>query len=149
MQNQETKKIKLVRKLALILVAAGLITGLGFIIATKSQNNIKTLTINGSLSASSIKFRRSVGTRLLAPIGPPNIDTANGYATCRSYAGIKNCYPRGYGTASNSPTAQEINTSGGTAELINFPAYLYFAKPYLLDDGAKKYNSSYIAPPRL
>ena len=46
MQNQETKKIKLVRKLALILVAAGLITGLGFIIATKSQNDIKTLTIH-------------------------------------------------------------------------------------------------------
>jgi hypothetical protein len=109
----------------------------------------KTLTVNGSLSAANIEFRRSVGTRLLAPIGPPNIDTANGYATCRSYAGIKNCYPRGYGTASNSPTAQEINTSGGTAELINFPAYLYFAKPYLFDESSDTYNSSYIAPPRL
>ncbi len=106
----------------------------------------KTLTINGSLSATNIEFRRSIGSRLLAPTGPPNIDTPNGYATCRSYAGIKNCYPRGHGTASNSPTLSEINSSGGTAELINFPAYLYFAKPYLLDESGDKYNSVYIQP---
>ena len=34
------------RKLAIVLISAGLITGLGFIIATKSQNSLKMLTIN-------------------------------------------------------------------------------------------------------
>jgi hypothetical protein len=98
-----------------------------------------TLTINGSLSAANIEFRRSIGTRLLAP----NLDTASGKATCRSWAGIKNCTARGNG--SDGAT----NTSGGTAELINFPAYLYFAKPYLFDESSDKYNSVYNSAPRL
>ena len=103
-----------------------------------------TLTINGAVSAKTIDFRRAVGTRYLNPQG----DTFNGYANCRGWAGIKNCTARGNGLDDNPANA---NRSGGAAEIINFPAYLYFAKPYLKDQSVpgSTVESLFAAPPRL
>lgn len=124
----------------------------------KPQNGIhqscrSTLTINGSVAAPTIDFRRAVGSRYLNPVP----DTANGYANCHDFAGIKNCGARGNGInddwtesplwSGNFPAS---NPSGGAAEIVNYPAYLYFAKPFLKDKGVSGGEAAamFVAPPR-
>jgi hypothetical protein len=107
----------------------------------------QSLNINGSVSARNILFQRAIGSRFMSP--GLNTDLASGNAKCLAWAGIRNCNARGYAT--DGSTADQINTSGGAAELINFPAYLYFATPYLEDNGDSGAESDALfqAPPRL
>lgn len=84
----------------------------------------KRLVINGAVGAKEIRFARSIGTRLL---GETNEDsTVNG---------------------------NKLNSSAGAlnqaAEVINFPAYLYFATPYLKDTSSSGYQSLFNAAPLL
>jgi hypothetical protein len=121
--------------------------------ATIHKTCRNTLTINGAVAAPIIDFRRAVGSRYLNPVP----DTANGYANCNDFAGIKNCNARGNGInddwtesplwSGNFPAS---NPSGGAAEIVNYPAYLYFAKPYLKDKGVSGGEAAamFVAPPR-
>ncbi len=95
------------------------------------------LTINGSLSAKNIDFRRVGGSRYLnTGLG----DTADGMVNCMAFRGIKNC-----GVRDDMP----LNT-GKTAEIINFPAYLYWATPYLEEQAGSSgtVDAMFVAPPR-
>ncbi len=108
-----------------------------------SQNTIDEncrvpLTINGALSAKTIDFRRVGGSRYLSNgLG----DSPDGSWNCTSWKGIKNCGERG---------DMPFNT-GKTAEIINFPAYLYWTKPFLKDESQNgaKVDAIFNAPPRL
>lgn len=96
------------------------------------------LTINGSLSAKTIDFRRVGGSRYLSNgLG----DTIDGSWNCLAWKGIKNCGDRG---------DMPLDT-GKTAEIVNFPAYLYWATPYLLDQAKSggTNEAMFVAPPRL
>ena len=80
------------------------------------RNNIgihckEPLVINGSIAANNIKLKRISGSRLLGT------DGNNG-----SFAGSKNI------------EAYNNNLDDKAAEIVNFPVYLYFAKPYLQSD---------------
>jgi hypothetical protein len=90
------------------------------------------LVINGSVSANNISFSRVGGSRLLAPLG----------------AGANN--DLGAGIEEKNGEASQTLTSGLSAEIINFPAYLYWAKPYLQDKSASggTVESMFVAPPR-
>ncbi len=101
------------------------------------NNCRKTLTINGSISAPNIAFQRVGGSRYLNQgVG----DTADRTSNCAAWKGIKNCGARG----------DIDNPSGKTAEIINFPAYLYWAQPYLVNKAGSggTYDSLNLAPPR-
>lgn len=89
------------------------------------------LAINGSLSAKKIDFRRVGGSRFLTPS-----EGNNG-----QLAGI-----RGIDGIASLP-----NESSSSAEIINFPAYLYWASPYLLDESTSggTNEAMFTAPPRL
>ncbi|MBP9820956.1 hypothetical protein KBC85_02330 [Candidatus Saccharibacteria bacterium] len=69
------------------------------------------LVINGSIAANNIKLKRISGSRLLGT------DGNNG-----GFAGSKNI------------EAYNNNLDDKAAEIVNFPVYLYFAKPYLQSD---------------
>lgn len=118
-----------VNRIDAILIATDTIDTCSGISADKRYTSCrKTLTVNGALSANIIKFQRSVGTRLLGA------ENENG-----NDAGKQNISSRDKG---NNATA---------AEIVNFPAYLYFATPA---DGTNSRNGlglkSYLnAPPRL
>jgi hypothetical protein len=84
----------------------------------------RKLVINGAVGAQDIRFARSIGTRLL---GTANEDSSVG--------GNKLTYTPG-----------GLNTA---AEVINFPAYLYFATPYLRDTSTSSYQSLFNAAPLL
>jgi hypothetical protein len=90
------------------------------------------LVINGSVSAKTIKYKRVGGSRYLAPVGslPGNSD--------------------GAGVVEKDGQLNLPQDSGLSAEIINFPAYLYWAQPYLFNESTSggKVNSIYIAPPR-
>jgi len=92
------------------------------------------LTVNGALSAKTIDFRRVGGSRYL------NSAPGDEQQNCNISKGIKNCGERG---------DMPFNT-GKTAEIINFPAYLYWANPYLKDESKNgaKVDAIFIAPPR-
>jgi hypothetical protein len=89
-----------------------------------NQCNSK-LTINGAVAASTIRFGRSIGTRLL------------GVAAEDSASAGRDTF-----NASNG----DINHA---AEVINFPAYLYFSTPYLNDTGRSGYQAIFNAAPLL
>lgn len=93
------------------------------------------LTINGALSAPTIDFRRSGGSRYL------NASGGDEQQNCNISKGIQNCGDRG---------DMPLDT-GKTAEIVNFPAYLYFAKPFLRDTTASGADTDaiFVAPPRL
>ena len=93
------------------------------------------LTINGSLSAKTIDFRRVGGSRYL------NSAPGDEQQNCQISKGLRNCGDRG---------AMPLDT-GKTAEIINFPAYLYWATPYLLDqaESGGTNEAMFVAPPRL
>ena len=96
----------------------------------------KTLTVNGAISAPTIKFQRVGGSRYLN-----NPRSADDKETCHISHGIQNCDARG----------DIANDSGKTAEVINFPAYLYFTSPYLknnTDPGTPRLDNMFTAPPR-
>lgn len=96
------------------------------------------LTINGALSAKTVDFRRVGGSRYLSNgLG----DTPDGSWNCTSWRAIKNCGERG---------DMPFNT-GKTAEIINFPAYLYWTKPFLKDESSNgaKVDAIFNMPPRL
>jgi hypothetical protein len=101
------------------------------------ENCRTTLTINGSLSAPNIAFQRVGGSRYLNT-GTGN--SLNDLDNCNLNRGIKNCVARG----------GIDNPSGKTAEIINFPAYLYWAQPYLVNKAGSggTYDSLNLAPPR-
>ncbi len=105
--------------------------------STLDENCRTTLTVNGSVSAPKIAFQRVGGSRYL---NQGNDDTADGSSNCSAWAGIKNCDIRG---AIDMP-------SGKTAEIINFPAYLYWAKPYLVNQAGSggTYDKLNLSPPR-
>lgn len=107
----------------------------------KPQNGIhetcrEPLNINGALSAPTIDFRRAVGSRYL------NASGGNELQNCQFSKGIQNCDERG----TNLP-----NDTGATAEIVNFPSYLYFAKPFLRDttESGAETDAIFVAPPRL
>ena len=88
--------------------------------------------MNGSLSANSISFSRVGGSRYLAPAG----------------AGVNN--DTGAGIEEKNGKASLALNSGLSAEIVNFPAYLYWAKPYLQDNSKSggTVDSMFVAPPR-
>ena len=90
------------------------------------------LVINGSVSAKKIKYKRVGGSRYLAPVG--------------SLPG--NSY--GAGVVEKDGQLNLPQDSGLSAEIINFPAYLYWAQPYLVNESTSggKVNAIYTAPPR-
>lgn len=90
------------------------------------------LVINGSVSAKTVKFKRVGGSRYLAPVG-----TLPGNAV-------------GSGVIEKDGETNLPLNSGLSAEIINFPAYLYWAQPYLFNESTSggKVNSIYTAPPR-
>lgn len=90
------------------------------------------LVINGSVSAKTVKFKRVGGSRYLAPVG-----TLPGNAV-------------GSGVIEKDGQTNLPLNSGLSAEIINFPAYLYWAQPYLFNESTSggKVNSIYTAPPR-
>lgn len=92
------------------------------------------LTINGVVAAPNIRFERSVGTRLFS--------NENDHG---DIAGIQNIASRGSGY--NNTAA---NTTGRpmASEIVNFPAYLYFSRPYLLDTSDSVYTALFNAAPR-
>jgi len=94
-----------------------------------------SLTINGSLSAPTIKYQRVGGSRYLSEA--PGSEEQN----CATNKAILHC-----SRSANMP----FNT-GKTAEIINFPAYLYWANPYLKDESKNgaKVDAIFNAPPRL
>ena len=108
----------------------------------KPQNGIhdtcrEPLNINGAISAPTIDFRRAVGSRYLnAPGG------GDEQQNCNISKGIQNCDVRGTSLPNNT---------GATAEIINFPTYLYFAKPFLRDTSVSggETDAIFVAPPRL
>ncbi len=107
----------------------------------KPQNGIhqtcrEPLNINGAISAPTIDFRRAVGSRYL------NASGGDEQQNCQISKGIQNCDTRG----TNLP-----NNTGATAEIVNFPTYLYFAKPFLRDTTASGADTDaiFVAPPRL
>lgn len=119
-----------VNRIDAILIATDTINTCSNISSTNGRSTVcrNTLTVNGALSANEIKFQRSVGTRLLGA------DSDNA-----GYAGKQNIFSR------------TTDTSATAAEIVNFPAYLYFATPA---DGSHSQNDlgvrSYLnAPPRL
>lgn len=98
--------------------------------AGKCRNS---LTINGAISAQNIKFQRVGGSRYLNSIYDEQ-------QNCHLSHGIQNCAARG-----GMP-----NNTGKTAEIINFPAYLYFTSPYLnnvTNVGASPDDNMFTAPP--
>jgi hypothetical protein len=84
------------------------------------------LTINGAIESANIKFSRTGGSRLL------NNGSKNGSDTVYNI-GARN--DAGY-------------ASGEPAEIVNFPVYLYFARPYVEDLSSTTFGSIYDAPPR-
>jgi hypothetical protein len=87
------------------------------------------LTINGAIGAAShINFQRSIGTRLL---GVPGEDV-------------------GAAGAGNMPgSAGSTYPTSSAAEVVNFPAYLYFATPYLIDNSKTGSQAIFNAAPLL
>jgi hypothetical protein len=79
----------------------------------------RKLVINGAVSAPTIRFARSIGTRLLANPGE----------------------------LPDQATATPPTSSASAAEVINFPGYLYFATPYLNNTSSASYQSIFNAPP--
>jgi len=95
-------------------------------------NNCRSkLVINGAVGASHISFLRSIGSRLK---GTPSENI-----------------PRNL----SHPNNGFVSNTGGdydggvtkAAEIINFPPYLYFAKPLLNDDSKAGFQSIYNAAP--
>jgi hypothetical protein len=113
-----------VTRIDAILIAKGTIStcASGFGVETARQNCTTKLTINGALGASDIRFLRSKGTRLLGPLNENN-----------PYAG----------SLLNGSTG----SVGEAAEVINFPAYLNFATPYLNNNSSTGYQSLFNAAP--
>ncbi|MCK9641578.1 MAG: hypothetical protein M0R39_16875 [Prolixibacteraceae bacterium] len=86
------------------------------------QSSCRTkLTINGAVGARDIRFSRSIGSRL-------------GTSTTHTAAGEPYDQAQGVSTA---------------AEVINLPAYMYFATPLLSNNSAGGYQSIYNAAPLL
>ena len=97
--------------------------------ANWSANCRKKLVINGAIKAQDIQFKRSIGTRL------------KGLATEDSTTAGKNIM------ANPAPNTTNL---AQTAEVINFPAYLYFATPYLGSTSSSGgYQSLFNAAPLL
>lgn len=84
------------------------------------------LTINGAIESSNIKFSRTGGSRLLNNGSRNNSDTLYNI-DARNDAGY---------------------ASGEPAEIVNFPLYLYFARPYVEDTSVNTFGSIYDSPPR-
>jgi hypothetical protein len=84
------------------------------------------LTINGAIQSSDIKFARTGGSRFLNNGSMNSADTSYNISA-RNDAGY---------------------ASGEPAEVVNFPTYLYFARPYLEDTSNNTFGSMYDAPPR-
>lgn len=90
------------------------------------ESNCHTkLVINGAVGATNIRFARSIGTRLLASS------------------------PEDSGTAGQGNIDGSTGNINHAAEVINFPAYLYFATPYLTDTSSTGYQSLFNAAPLL
>jgi hypothetical protein len=49
----------------------------------------------------------------------------------------------------NENSLKKFLSNGGSAEVINFPSYLYFANPYISGATQTQYQSIYSAPPLL
>ncbi len=108
--------------------------------AKVGQNQIHStcrvpLNINGAVSAPTIDFRRGGGSRYL------NTSPGDEQQNCNVSKGIQNCADRG-----NMP-----NNTGKSAEIINYPAYLYFAKPYLKNQSTPgdTVDAMFVVPPKL
>jgi len=126
-----------VKQIDAILIAGGKIytcaSGFSEVARSSWQNQCNTkLTINGAVGAPNIRFARSIGTRLLAASGENNPTTS----AAGDKAGVDNM---------NASTG-DVNHA---AEVINFPAYLYFATPYLTDTSKTGYQSIFNAAPLL
>lgn len=84
------------------------------------------LTVNGAMAADGgIRFARSTGTRLLAT---SNEDSA---------------------TAGRTVIGASAGADNQAAEVINFPAYLYYASPFLTDKSKSGYQALFNGPPYL
>lgn len=92
------------------------------------------LTVNGALSAPVVDFRRGGGSRYL------NSSPGDEQQNCDTSKGIVNC---------DRSNVMPPDT-GKPAEIINFPAYLYYAKPFLNDytQSGGKVEAMFVAPPR-
>ncbi|MBP7835034.1 hypothetical protein KA025_03030, partial [Candidatus Saccharibacteria bacterium] len=86
-----------------------------------------TLTINGSLLGPNIRFTRTGGSRLLANGADKNGSDAFNNIPARPDGGY---------------------ASGQPAEVINYPTYLYYARPNVDDVSNSVYGSIFNAPPR-
>ena len=86
------------------------------------------------MSAPTINFQRVGGSRFLDT--NPNDQNIN----CYSKIGLGDCTRDG----------QMDNNTGKAAEIVNFPAYLYFTQPFLKDVSVPggEVETMYVAPPR-
>ena len=98
------------------------------------ENCRKALTINGALSAPTIKFERVGGSRYLNTL--PEDDETN----CKMSRGVLNC----------SRSVEMLMNTPKTTEVVNFPAYLYYTQPFLKDNSVPggTVETMYVAPPR-